>query len=72
MAYTYSCTGLRDTITALEIGEFDIEVTFNVHGSFKVNLIMNREAYNALKEMEVGQKVSVATNRGKLMWVKPK
>lgn len=70
MAFTFTCTGVRDEITALKVEDFDIEVTFKVHGSHKVSRIMKQEAFNELKDMKVGQKVLVATNRGQLMWVK--
>lgn len=71
MAFTFTCTGVVDEIIALKIEEFDIKVSFKKHGFHKVSRIMNRESFDSLKQMEVGQTVLVATNGGDLMWVKP-
>ena len=74
MAFTSTCTGVVDTITALNPeDEFHIQVTFKQLGSYRVSSIMNREAFTSLKQMEVGQKVWVATNRsGEHISVKPR
>lgn len=69
MVFTF--TGLVDKITDLKIEESNIEVTLKVHGTFKVSHIKNRVAYDALKQMKVGQEVLVATDCGRLMWIKP-
>jgi len=72
MAYTFTCAGVVDEITGLTIEDnFHIQVTFKVHGSYRVSSIMNREVFASLKEMHEGQKVLVATNGGDLMWVDP-
>lgn len=70
MAYTY--TGVVDEITALKIEDSDIEVTFKVHGTYKINQFEHNRIFKSLKEMAVGQKALVATHYGYLKWVKPR
>ena len=62
-----------DEITALTFeDEFHIQVTFKGHGAYRItNISNNREAFNSLKKMHVGQKVSVGIERGKLVEVNP-
>ena len=72
MAFTYTCTGVKDQITDLIVEDnFNIKVVFKINGSFRVNKIMNDVAYSSVKKMESGQQVLVATCHGRLMWVKP-
>lgn len=70
MAYTY--TGVVDEITALKIEDSKLEVTFKVHGTYKINQLEHGQIFKSLKEMAVGQKASVATHHGFLKWVEPK
>lgn len=65
MAITCTCTGVVDVIKNLKTeDECHIQVTFKKLGSYKVSSIMNKKSFDALKEMEVGQEVFVAANRG--------
>ena len=68
MVFTY--TGVVDEITALRTEDSYIEVTFKIHGTYKINWIENNKNFNVLKQMEVGHEVLIATRYGSLMWVK--
>ena len=72
MAFTYTCAGVKDQIADLIVeDDFNIKVVFKIHGSFRINKIMNNGAFSSVKKMEIGQTVLVATHRDHLMWVKP-
>lgn len=48
-----------------------IEVKFKVQGCFRVSKILDSTTFKKLNDMKVGQKVRVATQGGRLMWVEP-
>lgn len=72
MAYTYSCTGTPDEVINITFeGDMDIVVTFSSHGKFRVNKIFSQSAFLALSKMQAGQKVLLAQDQDRVMWVKP-
>ena len=70
--YTYSYTGTPDEIINITFeGDMDIVVTFKNHGKFCVNKIFSQSAFLALAKMQAGQKVLLAQDQDRVMWVKP-
>lgn len=70
--YTYSYTGTPDEIININfVGDLDIDVTFKGHGLFRVNRIFSQSAFLALSKMQTGQKVLLAQDKDRVMWVKP-
>ena len=70
MAYTYTYTGVRDRIAALNVGVRFVEVRFETSGSYTVDYVANPTSYFILKEAEVGQELLVAARGSHLAWVK--
>ena len=74
MAYTYSYTGTGTADEIIHISfvdDLEIVVTFKNHGLFRVNRIFSQSAFLALSKMQTGQKVLLAQNQDRVMWVKP-
>lgn len=74
MAYTYSYTGTGTADEIIHISfvdDFNLVVTFKSHGKFCVNKIFSQSAFSDLAKMQAGQKVLLAQNQDRIMWVKP-
>lgn len=69
MAMTYTYTGVIDTISKIEITDYDITVVFENSGKYTVDKYV--EGFEALKEMQVGDRVHVGTNGRKVGWIRP-
>ncbi|MCL2341872.1 MAG: hypothetical protein FWC53_02200 [Firmicutes bacterium] len=73
--YRYKAPSVQDEITELKIeGEGlsrRINVTFRYSGHYSIRFSEQPDLYIALEKMKVGDKPTIAGDRGKLDWVLP-
>ena len=69
MAMTYTYTGVIDTISKIEITDYDITIVFENLGKYTVARYV--EGFEALEKMQVGDRVHVGTNGRNVGWIRP-